>query len=77
MTGMTNDGFEIKRVPEIKLQMEDAIRTALGADATLLPDSIEGQLISLLSTSYATLWEEVNNAYGAFNPLAVTGQAVT
>jgi len=74
--GMSNDGFKIKRVPEIKQDLEAAARIALGSDATLLPDSIEGVIIEIFSEIFAQQWEQLHAAYGAFNPLLVTGQAL-
>lgn len=76
MAGITPDGFEVKRLPEIKQDLEEGARSALGSDATLLPDSIEGQTIALFSEAYAEIWEELKLAYDAFNPVAVTGQAL-
>lgn len=76
MAGISPDGFEIKRLPEIKSEMEELARLAIGSDATLLPDSPEGQIISIFSEVYADLWEQLNEAYNAFNPIAVTGQSL-
>jgi len=76
MAGMTENGFSIKRLPEIKEDLEESARQALGAEASLLPDSVEGTIISVFSQIYAELWEELNNAYGAFNPVLVTDQSL-
>ncbi len=76
MYGIDDTGFTTKRLPEIKADMEESVRQALGADATLLPDSIEGQIIAILSEIASGLWEELHGAYGSFNPLFVTGQAL-
>ena len=76
MAGMTPDGFEEKKLPEIKQELESAVRSVFGGDATLLPDSPEGQIISILSIAYAEQWEQLHNAYSAFNPLAATNQTL-
>ena len=74
--GMTDEGFKPKRLPEIKLDMETSARAALGGSAALLPDSVEGVLIGIFSEFYAEQWEQLHNAYGAFNPISTTGQAL-
>jgi len=76
MYGMDDNGFTIKRLPEIKLDLEEAARKALGSDASLLPDSIEGAIISEFSRIYSEIWEEMYNAWSAFNPNVTTGQAL-
>lgn len=74
MTGLTADGFEPKKLPQIKIDLEEGLRSILGSGATLLPDSPEGQMITLWATSMAEMWEELHNSYSAFNPLAVSNQ---
>jgi len=74
--GMTNNGFKIKRLPEIKASLEASARVSLGSDATLLPDSVEGTIISIFSEIIAEEWEQLGAAYSAFDPLHVTGQAL-
>ncbi len=76
MAGISKDGFEILRLPEIKSALEELVRLSLGSDATLLPDSPEGQIIAIFAEIYADLWEQLNEAYNAFNPIAVTGQTL-
>ncbi len=72
--GMTDNGFKMKRLPDIKSDMEASARSALGSDATLLPDSVEGTIISVFSEIIAEQWEQLSAAYNAFNPISVTGQ---
>lgn len=74
--GMSANGFKIKRIEDIKKSLEESVRAAIGADATLLPDSVEGQIISVFSQIYSEMWEQLLNAYGAFNPVYVTGQSL-
>lgn len=73
---MSSSGFAIKRLPEIKTELEAEVRSIVGADATLLPDSVEGQLISSFALIYSELWEALEQVYSAFNPNSVTGQAL-
>lgn len=72
--GITPDGFNIKRLPEIKADLDERINIALNNQTALLPDSPEGQLSGLFSIIYAQLWEELSKAYSAFNPLNVIEQ---
>lgn len=70
--GMTESGFLIKTFEEIKASLEVRARIALGSDAVLAPDSVEGQLIGTFAEVAAELWEQMNNAYDAFNPNMAT-----
>ncbi len=74
--GITPDGFNIKRLTDIKADLDARVGAALNNQSSLLPDSPEGQLIGLFSILYTQLWEELKLAYDAFNPQAVTDQTL-
>ena len=72
--GINPEGFVLKRLPDIQSDLNDRVAAALNNESSLLPDSPEGQLIGLFSILYSQLWEELELAYSAFNPQAVTDQ---
>lgn len=74
--GITPEGFNTKRLPDILSDLEDRIKLALNNETALLPDSPEGQLSGLFAILYTELWEQLNGAYSAFNPQSVIEQTL-
>jgi len=74
--GVTNTGFITKPFDEIFDDMESSVRSALNNESALYPDSVEGQLITIVSMATNEAWENLKLAYDGFNPNAVTGQAL-
>lgn len=68
MAGLTAAGFERKRLPEIKAEIEAALKTQFGEDIDLRSESVFGQLVGVLSLPISELWEEAENIYLAFDP---------
>lgn len=68
MAGLSKFGFEIKRLPEIKAEIESALRTAFGDEIDLRAESVFGQLVGVLSLPISELWEEAQNVYLSFDP---------
>ncbi len=68
MAGLTAQGFERKRLPEIKTEIEDALKTQFGADIDLRSESVFGQIVGVLSLPISELWEEAENVYLSFDP---------
>lgn len=72
--GVTPDGFKIRRFEDIYDSLEENVRNALGVEASVYPDSVEGQLITVFSLTYSELWGQLKECYDAYNPNAVIGQ---
>lgn len=72
MFGITQTGFNRKRLPEIKADLEAALRAEFG-DITTGPDSVFGQIIGVFSKSSADLWEALEAVYNAMYPSTATG----
>ena len=68
MTGLSPLGFERKRLPEIKADIEARLRDAFGQDIDLRPESVFGQLVGTLVLPIAELWEEAENVYLSQDP---------
>ncbi len=68
MAGLTKFGFELKRLPQIKAEIESALRTAFGDEIDLRAESVFGQLVGVLSLPISELWEEAQNVYLSFDP---------
>jgi len=68
MAGLSLDGFERKRLPEIKTDIENALKQAFGENIDLRAESVFGQIVGVLSLPLAELWEEAENIYLAFDP---------
>lgn len=66
--GVTPFGFRRKRLPEIKAEIEAALRAAFGPDIDLRSESTFGQIVGITSFALAVLWEESEDAYFAFDP---------
>jgi len=64
MSGMTDTGFEIKRLPEILQDFQDNITAVLG-ELNFNPDSVIGQMLGALAKSPAELWERMQEVYFA------------
>lgn len=73
MAGMTLQGFQIKRLPEIKEEIETALRQVLGNGINLLPTELLGQIIGIVSEREALMWEGLLSVYNAFYPETANG----
>jgi len=82
MAGVTNQGFVIRRLPEVITELQNR---AISLFQELVPpgdfvdvsdSSILGRLIGLVSPSLADLWEAAQQDYAAFDPNTSTGIAL-
>lgn len=76
MPGLTDSGFERKRLSEIKTEIETALQVIFGADIDLRSESVFGQLVGVLSLPISELWEEAENVYLSFDPDYATGTSL-
>jgi uncharacterized phage protein gp47/JayE len=75
--GITETGFNRKRLDVILEELNNEVRAILGENANLSPESPDGQINGVLSESFANLWEIGQAAYNSFNPSAATGAALS
>lgn len=72
-TGLTENGYEIKRQPEIVEEIEEDQKTAFGSDLILDPSSPDAQLNGLLSNQLAKLWQNGLDIYSGLDPRTANG----
>ena len=71
--GVTEDGFNRKRLDEILGDKNTAVKSVFGENLNVSPESPDGQINGVLSESDANLWELAEEAYNAFNPSIAAG----
>jgi uncharacterized phage protein gp47/JayE len=70
--GLTTTGFAVKRLPDIKRELEVALRETYG-DVDLSESSVFGQLVGVFAKPAADLWELMQIIYDSLNPSAASG----
>lgn len=75
MTGLTATGFQIKRLPEIKSDIEAALVQAFG-DVDLRAESVFGQLVGISAEYDAILWQLAEQVYFSQYPDSAAGVAL-
>ena len=70
--GITDDGFVLKRLADIKLELETSL-DALFANANVSGESVFGQLIGLFSDAQAQAWESFQLVANQYNPSNASG----
>lgn len=76
MFGLTPQGFVVKRLADIKEEMEQSYRDAFGAGIQLHAKSTFGRIIGITSAAVSETWEAAAALYAAFNPNTATGVAL-
>ena len=71
--GLTIDGFNRKRLADIKAEKEEAFKLVFGENINLNPQSNFGQIIGIESESEALVWELAEFVYNAFYPSTAQG----
>ena len=71
---VTSTGFAQKRQDEIKTDLENLWRGVFGDDVQLSSQSVNGQLIGVLSEYLADAWEMGGEVYDSFLVSAVIGR---
>lgn len=72
MSGLTSEGFERERLPEIKTSIEEALIAAFG-ELNLEPDSVISQIIGVFAQREALIWERLEEIYLAMYPASAEG----
>jgi uncharacterized phage protein gp47/JayE len=79
MAGVTDQGFVIKRLPEVLLDLQNEARGLFqdlvqpGEVVDVSPDAGLGRLIGLATPSAVDGWEAAQEVYSAFDPNSATG----
>lgn len=73
--GLTDDGFVLKRLEDIKSEIEIDLREAFG-EINVSPDSVFGQIIGVMSRHIAEIWEQAESIYFSFYPASAEGYSL-
>ena len=77
MSGLNAAGFERKRLVDIKVEIEAALKTAFGENIDLSPQSGFGQFIGILSEALSDQWESQENTYNSQYPSTAQGNQLS
>ena len=72
MSGLTPEGFQAKRLPDVKADLEARLVEAFG-DPDLREESVYGQLVGIQSELAALLWALAEEVYASQYPDTATG----
>lgn len=72
MSGLTPDGFVVKRTPELKLDLEELLQSAFGP-VNLNDSSVLGQLVGLTVEQQTIFWELLQQVYWSQYPSSAEG----
>lgn len=82
MAGLSNEGFEVKRLADILSDLQQRAQQIFG-DLPPAGDTVDvgentalGRLISVLAPSQSDLWQATQEVYDAFNPATASGIAL-
>jgi len=70
--GVTPQGFKVKRLIEVKNELENAFIAEFG-DINLDPQSVTGQIIGIFSKMFADIWENQQDVYLSQYPNSASG----
>lgn len=70
--GLTSEGFILKRLQDIKLELEDDFRELFG-EIDVNPDGPFGQIIGVMSRHLAEIWEQAEKIYYGMYPASAVG----
>ena len=57
MAGLTSEGFVKKTLSEIKVEIEDSLRSGIGAFINLLPSSVFSLIVGIFAEREAAIWD--------------------
>lgn len=73
--GLTPQGFNRKRLPDLKAEEENALIAEFG-EINVQPQSVFGQLIGVSAKALADIWEEMEDVYYSQYPNTAEGVAL-
>lgn len=74
--GLTSTGFRAKQQQEIKAEIQTALQSAFGQAINLLPESVFGQIVGIISEREALLWQLAEAVFSSQAPASAEGTAV-
>ena len=74
--GLSDEGLQIKRLEDIKTEMETSFKAIFGNGINLQPTSVLGQIIGIHSEREAKIWELVQAVYDASYPDTASGTSL-
>jgi len=74
--GLTITGFVPKPLLVIKEELETAFKSAFGENIRLIPESVFGQIVGIMSERESLLWELSQAVHSAFDPDAAQGSSL-
>lgn len=75
--GIQPEGFNLKTLSDIILEMDDEFKSVYGENTTVAPESPLGQIIGILSISISELWEVGQLSFDSYNPSSSQGAALS
>lgn len=76
MAGLTETGFEVATLDDIKTEIEGDVRSSYGASFDVSPQEPAGQLIGAMSERFAKLWALGAALYAAMTPDGALGTSL-
>ncbi len=77
MSGLTADGFERKRLTDIKSDIEDRLKLVFGENIDLDPQSGFGQFVGIEAEAQSDQWESQENVYNSQYPSTAQGNQLS
>jgi len=74
--GLTDQGLVIKRLEDVKAEIESGLQTVLGVGINLLPTELLGQIVGIFSEREALIWELMEVVYNSQYPATATGTSL-
>lgn len=75
MAGLSQEGFSVKTLEQIKTDIEQSLRAEFG-DINLRPDSVFGQLVGSFTKQLADVWESMGDVYLSHYPNSAEGKSL-
>lgn len=66
--GVTEEGFVKKRLADIKSEIEDTLRSEIGAQINLLPESVFSQIVGIFAERESLIWDASEDVYNSQYP---------
>jgi len=66
--GITDEGFKVKRLAEIKSEIEDELRLVFGSGVDLSSNTVFGQFVGIYAEREASVWELAEAVYNSQYP---------
>ncbi len=71
--GLTNEGFSKKRIDDIKLEIQESLRSVFGEQINLDDRSRFGQITGIFAERESLIWELLEDVYNSQYPDTATG----